>query len=153
MPDTSDKTIKAGPPANIPLYRSTECVQALKIREIEFHDDGSATITPDEDGFEPFRTSKRYKAEFQWPRTHDRDDPGYFVMYYPDDPDYSYHNWLSTPAFERAFDVHSTETFTIDVPAPYDREPIGAHAVRALHSFARQLEEYVNRRLKKSDPR
>lgn len=69
----------------MPRYQSHKIVWALKIKEIVFdHDlaketnretDGSATITPEEDGYAPFKVDHAYC------RKHEPKVGGYYVVY------------------------------------------------------------------------
>ncbi len=69
----------------MPKYQSHKKVWALKIKEIVFdHDlakadnretDGSATITPEEDGYAPF------KVDHAFCRKHEPKVGGYYVVY------------------------------------------------------------------------
>lgn len=59
----------------MPKYRSHKEVQALKILAISTNPDGSATITPAEDGYDPFEVSAAYITK------HQPEPGGYFVQY------------------------------------------------------------------------
>lgn len=72
--------------AEMPRYRSHKEVWALKIAAIEFdadkaqadgnrETDGSATITPAEQGYAPFKVNSAYV------RKHDPKAGGYYVVY------------------------------------------------------------------------
>lgn len=83
----------------MPRYQSHKKVWALKIASIEFdidkartedrETDGSAIITPAEDGYGPFRVDAAYVKKRQ-PKA-----GGYYVVY-----DDSYKSWSPADAFE-----------------------------------------------------
>lgn len=88
--------------AEMPRYQSHKKVWALKIKSIA-HDseaaraenretDGSATITPEEPGFAPFKVDHAYV------RKHDPKAGGYFVVYAD-----GYKSWSPADAFESSY--------------------------------------------------
>ena len=84
-------TIKGGG-AELPRYKCHKEVRALKIRFIEFQDDGRATITPEESRYAPFEVD----ADFT--RRHDLVSGGYFVVY-----EDGYQSFSPTAAFEEGY--------------------------------------------------
>ncbi len=83
----------------MPKYQSYKKVWALKIKEIVFDSDlaraenretdGSATITPVEDGYDPFRVDYSYVSKHR-PKV-----GGYYVLYKD-----GYRSWSPANAFE-----------------------------------------------------
>ena len=60
----------------MPVYQSHKKVWALKIKEIEVsQENGSGTITPEDEGYAPFQVSKEYMEK------HQPTKGGYFVEY------------------------------------------------------------------------
>lgn len=89
--------------AEMPRYQSHKKVWALKIKEIVFDSDlakedgnretdGSATITPEETGYAPF------KADADYVNKHKPEAGGYFVVY-----DDGYKSWSPAEAFENGY--------------------------------------------------
>lgn len=86
----------------MPGYQSHKKVWALKIEKIEFdrdldhnkgyETDGSATITPVEDGYAPFEVDHAYVSK------HDPKAGGYYVVY-----DDGYKSWSPAEAFEAGY--------------------------------------------------
>lgn len=86
----------------MPRYRSHKIVHALKIESIEFdvilahregrETDGQATITPEEEGFAPFKVPSAYV------RKHNPQPGGYYVVY-----DDGYASWSPAKAFEDGY--------------------------------------------------
>ena len=87
----------------MPRYQSHKKVWALKIasivfdKDLAFQDnnretDGSATITPAEDGYAPFKVDAAYV------RKHQPKVGGYYVVY----PD-GYKSWSPAEAFEQGY--------------------------------------------------
>ena len=86
----------------MPRYRCHKQVWALKIAAIEFDEhkagaenhatDGSATITPSEKGYAPFKVDVAYVRKHQ-PRA-----GGYYVVY-----DDGYKSWSPAAAFEAGY--------------------------------------------------
>jgi len=86
----------------MPKYQSHKVVWALKIKEIVFdHDlaskenretDGSAIITPEEDGYAPFEVDREYC------RKHNPQVGGYYVVY-----EDGYKSWSPADAFEGGY--------------------------------------------------
>ncbi len=86
----------------MPLYESHKKVWALKIKEIIFdvelaeaknsETDGSATITPEEDGYAPF------KVDYAYCRKHQPEAGGYYVVY-----EGGYKSWSPADAFESGY--------------------------------------------------
>lgn len=78
----------------MPLYACHKRVRALRIANLDIHADGSATITPKEDGFAPFATrpgwGERYGGTLR--------DPGVFVQY-----EDGFTSWSPTVAFEAGY--------------------------------------------------
>lgn len=88
--------------AEMPRYRSHKEVWALKIKSIVFdidlanaenrETDGSATISPEEAGYAPFKVDGAYV------RKHEPKAGGYYVVY----PD-GYKSWSPADAFEGGY--------------------------------------------------
>lgn len=89
--------------AEMPKYRSHKHVWALKIAGIAFdrdaakadgnrETDGSATITPDDPGYAPFKVDAAYVHK------HDPKVGGYYVVYAD-----GYKSWSPSPAFEEGY--------------------------------------------------
>lgn len=86
----------------MPQYKSHKKVRAVKIKEIVFdidlakgdnrETDGSATITPEEDGCLPFKVDHAYVSK------HKPQAGGYFVVY-----DDGYKSWSPAKAFEEGY--------------------------------------------------
>ena len=78
----------------MPRYRSHKEVWALKIKSVELDSvtDGSATITPEEDGYAPFRVDHEYV------RKHNPKAGGYYVVYAD-----GYKSWSPAAAFEEGY--------------------------------------------------
>lgn len=86
----------------MPRYRSHKTVWALKIRSLELDSerakaenretDGSATITPEEKGYAPFRVDAAYVEK------HKPQAGGYFVAYAD-----GYKSWSPAEAFEGGY--------------------------------------------------
>lgn len=86
----------------MPKYRSHKIVHALKIKSIVFdkddaqkenrETDGSATITPEEDGYAPF------KVDHYYVRKHSPKVGGYYVVY-----EDGYKSWSPAEAFEKGY--------------------------------------------------
>lgn len=86
----------------MPKYQSHKIVYALKIKAIVFdvdlakaegrETDGSAMITPEEDGYAPF------KVDFDYVRKHQPKAGGYYVVYKD-----GYKSWSPAKAFEEGY--------------------------------------------------
>lgn len=86
----------------MPKYRSHKEVHALKIKAISFdvdlakaegrETDGSAMITPEEDGYAPF------KVDCDYLRKHQPKVGGYYVVYKD-----GYKSWSPAQAFEEGY--------------------------------------------------
>lgn len=86
----------------MPKYRSHKVVHALKIKSIVLdtdearkegrETDGSATITPEEDGYAPF------KVDHDYVNKHQPQVGGYFVVY-----EDGYKSWSPAEAFEQGY--------------------------------------------------
>ena len=81
----------------MPRYQSQKKVWALKIGAIEFESDGSARITPKDDGFAPFMVAD-YKHLCKCIDANGEEDLGYFVRYAD-----GYRSWSPTKAFEDGY--------------------------------------------------
>jgi hypothetical protein len=91
-----------GEGVEMPRYRSHKTVWALKIKSIAFdyeqaqaegrETDGSATITPEESGYLPFKVDAAYV------RKHDPKAGGYYVVYAD-----GYKSWSPADAFESGY--------------------------------------------------
>lgn len=96
----ADEAIGAN--SEMPRYRSHKEVHALKIASIEYdltkahaenrETDGSATITPVEDGYAPFKVAGEYV------RKHEPKEGGYYVVY-----EDGYKSWSPAEAFEKGY--------------------------------------------------
>lgn len=90
------------PSRAMPKYQSHKQVWALKIAAIEFdidkahaenrETDGSATITPAEPGYAPF------KVDYAYVRKHEPKAGGYYVVYAD-----GYKSWSPAEAFESGY--------------------------------------------------
>lgn len=88
------------PATEMPRYRSHKEVWALKIAKIERHgpgnpqaeSDGSAMITPVEQGYAPFKVGAAYV------RKHQPQAGGYYVVYKD-----GYKSWSPAEAFEEGY--------------------------------------------------
>lgn len=90
------------PTTEMPKYQSHKQVWALKIKNIVFdidlarkddrETDGSAIITPEEDGYAPFSVNHAYVSK------HKPQVGGYFVVY-----DDGYQSWSPAKAFEEGY--------------------------------------------------
>ena len=78
----------------MPKYQCHKQVLALKIASIEIHEEGSATIAPEEKGYAPFRTDPGYAERFKGTE----EDTGYYVLY----PG-RYESWSPSKAFEEGY--------------------------------------------------
>lgn len=86
----------------MPRYKSHKTVWALKIKSIAFdadaahtenrETDGSATITPEEPGYAPF------KVDVAYVRKHDPKAGGYYVVYRD-----GYKSWSPATEFEDGY--------------------------------------------------
>ena len=91
-----------GVSVEMPKYQSHKKVWALKIKEIVFdtelakqsnrETDGSAIITPEEEGYAPFKVDRQYVNK------HDPRVGGYYVVY-----DDGYKSWSPAEAFEKGY--------------------------------------------------
>lgn len=80
--------------AEMPRYRSHKTVWALKIAAIEFRENGSAKIAPQDKGYAPFETKPGYRERFKG----DEDNTGYYVVYAD-----GYESWSPQKAFEEGY--------------------------------------------------
>jgi hypothetical protein len=88
--------------AEMPKYQSHKQVWALKIASIEFDSDkaaqenretdGSATITPEDEGYAPFKVDANYVHK------HKPQAGGYYVVYKD-----GYRSWSPAEAFEDGY--------------------------------------------------
>lgn len=88
----------------LPRYQSHKKVYALKIAKIDFdidrahaenrETDGSAIITPVENGYAPFKVDRAYVSK------HDPKAGGYYVVYAD-----GYKSWSPAEAFEGGYDL------------------------------------------------
>jgi hypothetical protein len=88
----------------MPKYKCHKEVWALKIKEIVFDNDlaketnretdGSATITPEEEGYTPF------KVDFDYVRKHKPEVGGYYVVYKG-----GYKSWSPAQEFEEGYSL------------------------------------------------
>jgi Protein of unknown function (DUF2829) len=76
----------------LPAYRSHKVVWALKISAIEPTPDGSAIITPEDAGYDPFPVTADYV------RKHEPQPGGYWVQY-----DTGYTSWSPAEAFDQGY--------------------------------------------------
>ena len=77
----------------LPKYRSHKEVWALKIAALDLYKvDGSARITPVEDGYEPFKVNRDYVLK------HNPQAGGYYVVY-----EDGYKSWSPAEAFEGGY--------------------------------------------------
>lgn len=78
----------------LPRYKCHKEVWALKIDAIEIHQDGSATIATDDDGYAPFRTKPGFKERFKG----NDEERGYYVLYKG-----GYESWSPAKDFEEGY--------------------------------------------------
>lgn len=83
-----------GPQKEMPRYECHKVVWALKIASFNIGID-SGTITPAEDGFEPFEVGAVWINERYKP---DQGDLGYYVVY-----EDGFVSWSPTEAFEKGY--------------------------------------------------
>lgn len=89
--------VTSGASMEMPRYRSHKTVWALKIADISYGSgsaprDGSATITPFEDGYAPFKVSAAYVLK------HVPQIGGYYVQYAD-----GYQSYSPAQAFEEGY--------------------------------------------------
>ena len=90
----------------MPKYKSHKVVWALKIKSIakelvEYREiDGSATITPEEEGYAPFKVSAEYMNK------HQPEIGGYYVVY-----EHNYKSFSPADAFEAGNTLIKETTF------------------------------------------
>lgn len=78
--------------AEMPRYQSHKKVWALKIKAINFVENGGAMITPEESGYAPFPVDDAYVQK------HGPQPGGYFVQYAD-----GYKSWSPAEAFEEGY--------------------------------------------------
>ncbi len=88
----------------LPQYKSHKQVGAVKIKEIvkdvdlanqeNRETDGSATITPEEEGYAPFKVDHEYCLK------HNPQVGGYYVVY-----EDGYQSWSPSEAFEGGYEI------------------------------------------------
>lgn len=78
----------------MPKYQAHQQVHALKIQNLEIHDDDSATITPVEGGYEAFITDPGWAEA----NAGNEDDPGVYLIH-----GNGHATWLSTEAFNKTY--------------------------------------------------
>ncbi len=64
-----------GASTEMPRYKCHKIVHALKLRDVTRHGDGSATLTPSEDGFLPVVVDEKFVIK------HEPLPGGYYVVY------------------------------------------------------------------------
>lgn len=74
----------------MPKYKCTKIVHALKIKAIDIPGSEGAFITPDEEGFTIFQTDLEWRERFKGSEA----DLGYYVVY-----EGGYASWSPTKAF------------------------------------------------------
>ena len=84
----------SGASREMPRYECHKKVWALKIAAIEIHEDRSATITPADEGYAPFKTAPAWAERFK----SGTDDPGYYVVYQD-----GFASWSPSNAFETGY--------------------------------------------------
>ncbi len=89
------------PQVEMPKYQSHKQVWALKIKSIVLdgegtnnESDGSAMITPEGDGYAPFKVDREYMVK------HKPQVGGYYVLY-----DDGYKSWSPAKAFEEGYSL------------------------------------------------
>ena len=80
--------------AEMPRYKCHKEVWALKIAAIEVHEDKSATISPADERYAPFKTEPGWADRFKGDDT----DPGVYVVYGD-----GFKSWSPTKAFEEGY--------------------------------------------------
>lgn len=76
----------------MPKYKCHKVVHALEISSIKHHSDGTATITPKEEGYAPFLVNADYV------KRHEPKTGGYFVVY-----EDGYRSWAPKKTFESGY--------------------------------------------------
>jgi len=76
----------------MPKYRCHKVVHALKIKHVVPATDGSAAITPEDEGYAPFDVAADYVAK------HAPAAGGYYVVY-----ENGYESWSPAEAFEAGY--------------------------------------------------
>jgi len=114
MMETTEPTLPGEPTAKkeMPRYECHKKVWALKIKAADVETDGG-TITPEDDGFAPFRVNAEWWSERFKPSG---DDLGYYVVY-----DGGYKSWSPSDAFEEGYtliDQGAPTTTDADVDGP-----------------------------------
>lgn len=77
---------------DLPRYQCTKQVRGVKIKAMEIHKDGSATIIPE--NYPMLATKAGWASRFHGDDT----DTGYFVVY-----EDGYQSWSPTKAFEEGY--------------------------------------------------
>jgi len=141
---TTNKTMETKVSAEMPRYQSHKKVHALKIDSIEFdrdkakaegrETDGSAIITPADDGYAPFRVDALYVNK-RLPAKQDVPIRGYYVVYKD-----GYKSWSPAEAFEEGYtkvgELAPHQKRVVD-----EREALSGKANR-LWAFIERSEEY-----------
>ncbi|MBT56197.1 MAG: hypothetical protein CMF72_22700 [Mameliella sp.] len=78
----------------MPKYRSHKEVWALRIAAIEVHEDKSATIAPEDEGYAVFKTKPGWAERFKG----SEEDHGVYVVY-----DDGYASWSPSAAFDKGY--------------------------------------------------
>lgn len=78
----------------MPKYQSHKKVWALKIAGVEATEDGTATIAPEEPGYDAFTTRSGWYDRFEG----DESDLGYYVVYQD-----GFSSWSPSEAFESGY--------------------------------------------------
>ena len=82
------------PQREMPKYKCTKIVSALKIKGIDIPGSVGAFISPEEEGFATFQTSLEWRERFKGSES----DLGYYVVY-----EDGYTSWSPTKAFEEGY--------------------------------------------------
>ena len=92
----------------MPKYECHKIVHALKIKAVEYDSnkahrdgretDGSAIITPAEDGFAPFKVDQEYVRKHLWGKSVAEIIGGYYVVC-----EDGYKSWSPAAAFEKGY--------------------------------------------------
>jgi len=116
----------SGAQREMPRYKSHKEIHALKISAIEIHEDKSATISPADEGYSPFKTEVGWADRFKG----DESDKGYYVVYKD-----GYTTWSPVNAFQDGYTpITNSATFGIKD---------GSHLKNALESMTSELKSHI----------
>lgn len=96
----------------MPKYSCYKEVWALKIKHVQRHKEGGATITPEEEGYAAFEVDWSYVTK------HDPEIGGYYIVYKD-----GYKSWSPAEAFESGYRP---------IPTPIQRDTSGDGALTGV---------------------